>query len=117
MENKLEFKQIRQTLENEHRQLLHSLVEYDSMAEILESFDECDLATQYETQELQSSLNDISAHILDRIHLALERLNSGTYGFCLRCKEVIPYERLVALPYAELCITCQTRLEKESAKK
>lgn len=39
---------------------------------------------------------------------ALIRLNERSYGECTRCLERIPLERLVALPWAELCMKCET---------
>lgn len=38
---------------------------------------------------------------------ALTRLATGTYGLCARCGAVIPYGRLLALPEAAHCVTCE----------
>lgn len=45
---------------------------------------------------------------------ALERLDDGTYGICERCQKPIATARLEALPFATLCIECQS-LEDEQA--
>jgi DnaK suppressor protein len=37
---------------------------------------------------------------------ALTRIESGTYGLCVRCGEEISPKRLEARPEAALCITC-----------
>ena len=37
---------------------------------------------------------------------AFDRVAAGTYGTCIRCGQPIGFDRLDALPAAELCITC-----------
>lgn len=48
---------------------------------------------------------------LQQIHAALRRLDEQKYGFCLRCKESIPYGRLKIRPTTTLCYACQCELE------
>lgn len=43
---------------------------------------------------------------LAEIAAALERLDAGTYGVCVRCGGPIATARLEARPYAPTCITC-----------
>ena len=43
------------------------------------------------------------------IDRALTRIASGTYGFCERCDQAIPYRRLRALPATPLCFDCMNR--------
>jgi DnaK suppressor protein len=38
---------------------------------------------------------------------ALDRLDAGDYGICLACDEAIAEKRLLALPWARYCVTCQ----------
>ena len=42
---------------------------------------------------------------------ALQRLNEGTYGICDECGEEINEKRLNAMPFAVLCVDCQTERE------
>ncbi len=42
---------------------------------------------------------------------ALERVREGSYGICEECSEKISRKRLKAVPFARLCINCQTELE------
>lgn len=49
--------------------------------------------------------------LLDQVERALARIDKGTYGTCERCGCEIDYARLKAIPYASLCIDCQTHLE------
>lgn len=42
---------------------------------------------------------------------ALIRLREGTYGICAECGVEISEKRLRALPFAKLCVECQSRAE------
>ena len=53
--------------------------------------------------------------ILGQINAALERMEEGTYGICLRCGKPIAAERLKAFPYVAYCIECQSIIEREQA--
>lgn len=46
------------------------------------------------------------------IDQALERLDAGTYGSCLICGSEIPQERLLAVPWAALCVPCSAKPAK-----
>jgi len=47
---------------------------------------------------------------LEKLANALDRMNNGQYGICLRCKKEIPYGRLEAIPESLVCVSC---LEKK----
>jgi RNA polymerase-binding transcription factor DksA len=42
------------------------------------------------------------------IATALARMADGSYGKCSHCTAPIRFERLVAIPHARYCVTCQT---------
>ena len=44
---------------------------------------------------------------LRQIEDALERLKSREYGICAGCGSAIPSRRLLAIPWARLCVDCQ----------
>jgi len=46
------------------------------------------------------------AAMLDDVRRALAKLADGSYGTCDTCGGAIPRERLEAIPWASLCITC-----------
>jgi RNA polymerase-binding transcription factor DksA len=50
-----------------------------------------------------------SQDAVDDIEAALARLDEGTYGVCEQCAATIPPERLVDIPGARLCASCQGR--------
>jgi DnaK suppressor protein len=43
---------------------------------------------------------------LAAIDVAIERLDAGSYGFCLVCGREILDERLEAIPWAANCVSC-----------
>jgi len=51
---------------------------------------------------------------LQTIESALMRLEGGTYGVCADCHSDIPPRRLRALPFATLCVQCQSVADKRS---
>lgn len=46
------------------------------------------------------------------LRLALQRLESGSYGVCVECGDVIAAARLRAIPSATRCLACQQRFER-----
>jgi DnaK suppressor protein len=50
---------------------------------------------------------------LQRIAAALNRLESGDFGHCVRCDEAIATPRLELDPAATLCIECASRNEEK----
>ena len=60
-------------------------------------------------QAIASDRNRASGDVLGRAQRALEKLERAPdeAGTCEECGEDIPWARLKAMPYAELCVTCQ----------
>lgn len=58
------------------------------------------------------ALNVMLSSRLDEINGALERLSVGRYGICSTCSATIPPRRLEALPFATLCVSCQSVADK-----
>jgi len=59
------------------------------------------------------TLNQQARSIHD-IRSALARIEEGSYGRCERCDEQIPAKRLDALPWARMCLQCQSATEAEA---
>lgn len=49
---------------------------------------------------------------LQMIELALQNMNSKSYGICTDCNKPIGLGRLRAKPYAKLCVTCKSIREE-----
>lgn len=52
---------------------------------------------------------------LNAIQRARARIQDGSYGECVECGYIIPFERLEAQPTAERCAPCQDVYEKTHA--
>ncbi len=63
-------------------------------------------ATQRENDETLDALDVAGRRELREIDAALERLDTGTYGRCVRCQQPIEPARLEALPTATSCLRC-----------
>jgi DnaK suppressor protein len=108
----------RQRLLEEYQKLIRSinrnrLAEEEIKLENTE--DEGDLATISHNKELLYNLHESDFQRLKSIQEALKRMDRGEYGECVRCGEDINEKRLLAVPWATLCIQCQEEAEKETA--
>ena len=60
-------------------------------------------------------LQDSDAELCD-VNVALEKIDAGTYGLCEHCLSPIPKKRLMALPFARLCIQCRHEEERRESR-
>ncbi len=72
-----------------------------------------DHASSDRDRELALMLADREREKLTRVDDALKRLEVGTYGICESCEDNIDKERLIAMPFTKLCISCQEDLERQ----
>lgn len=68
-------------------------------------------ATENENDEVLDALGNAARDEVEKIKQAISRIDDGTYGICLMCSEPIKNARLLAIPYARLCIRCAERSE------
>ncbi len=62
-------------------------------------------------RELGISLMEMRNKRRQLIDQALSRLEDGTYGLCDECGVEINEKRLAAVPFAKLCVACQSKQE------
>ena len=74
--------------------------------------DEMDSASTTGEIETHAGLIARAEEKLRYLDEAVERLDAGKYGRCLKCKELIPIERLEAIPFASYCVDCQRALHR-----
>jgi DnaK suppressor protein len=72
-----------------------------------------DHASEMVDREVDESLEENAEQIVHEIDRALAKIGNGTYGQCERCGQEIPEERLAAVPYATLCVSCKQLEERE----
>jgi DnaK suppressor protein len=74
--------------------------------------DVADKAANSYTKEFLFGQTDTDRTTLRMVGEALERIQQGTFGECLICREEMQQKRLDAVPWARHCRACQERLEK-----
>jgi RNA polymerase-binding protein DksA len=113
MNVEMDLLEIREKLEAERQEILESLEEESNngSSSLPTNPDHGDLARIYDNRQRNLYLRGIAEEKLEHIEAALQRIDAGTYGLCKRCGDQIHPERLKALPYADLCVPCQSRAE------
>ena len=112
--------EIRAALKERHSELR---TEYDqTVADIAElqrdrltdsaGDDQADTGTKTFEREQEISLANNILERITQVERALERLEDGSYGWCERCGNAIPVERLAAFPSATLCVSCKQLEER-----
>ena len=71
-----------------------------------------DAGTDNFDREFALSIVSSEQEALYEIEEALKRLEHGTYGLCEMCEKPVRKERLEAVPFARLCVHCQSEIEK-----
>lgn len=74
--------------------------------------DQADTGTKTFEREQEITLANNILERINQVERALERLDEGSYGWCERCGNPIPVERLAAFPSATLCVTCKQLEER-----
>ena len=75
--------------------------------------DELDQVQLAGDRELELAALERNVTLANQLRLALQRLEHGGYGKCLRCNQRIGSRRLKAVPWASMCLTCQGHAEAE----
>ena len=110
-----EARRIRERLEARRRELLvrykdtldHAEAELDD-----DSSDLVDVANDQWDARVLAAMSERDALALENIVTALHRLDTGSYGRCIRCADKISSARLRALPEVGHCAACATFAEK-----
>ena len=71
--------------------------------------DDMDLARATADVETHAGLIAQAEEKLKFVDDAITRLEHGKYGECMGCREPIPIERLMVLPFAVYCVDCQQK--------
>jgi DnaK suppressor protein len=114
---KSQLARIREELVEERASLLEQVEDLDAEADVKNwregGFDDdpADAGSASFERETAQSLSNHARNLLSQIDDAMRRMDAGSYGTCERCGDTIEVERLEALPYATLCMTCKRRDE------
>ena len=74
--------------------------------------DQADTGTTTFDREQEISLANNLLERITQVERAIERLGEGHYGWCEKCGNAIPVERLAAFPSATLCVSCKQLEER-----
>ncbi len=114
-----ELKQVRAEIESEAASLRADLAKAASdIAERLADSvrdagdDQADAGTKAFEREHELALTQNARDLLEQGERALARIDAGTYGVCESCGEPIGKARLIAFPWATLCVECKQREER-----
>jgi DnaK suppressor protein len=107
---KTDLKFIRQLLESQLKQAASSR-ELSDLIRIQQFADPVDMTQEATDRELAVQILDRESALVRRFRSAIDRVEDGSYGFCLECEDEISPKRLKAIPCAELCIACQEKAD------
>jgi DnaK suppressor protein len=79
------------------------------------SADQIDEIQRASERALAISHVDRDTKQLRNARAALRRIREGTFGMCEECEEEIHPKRLLAIPWASLCIECQEEADAHQA--
>ena len=74
--------------------------------------DQADTGTKTFEREQEITLANNLLERITQVERAIDRLGAGNYGWCERCGNAIPVERLAAFPSATLCVSCKQLEER-----
>lgn len=74
--------------------------------------DQADTGTKTGEHEQEITLANSLLERITQVERAIDRLGEGNYGYCERCGNAIPVERLAAFPSATLCVSCKQLEER-----
>jgi DnaK suppressor protein len=77
--------------------------------------DPVDQATEEREKDLSRLFRARENVEIQKLALALDRMEQGSYGICLSCDGDISVKRLMAEPTALLCVHCQEKRERAVA--
>ncbi len=110
--------QMKEALINMKKEIIDSLAaaseEFKAIAEAVDPKDSIDIAADDIDRKMLESLGAKDIKRMRLIDSALSRIELGKYGICLKCGKKIPRERLEALPYALMCVECQSADERRN---
>lgn len=110
-------KTARASLLEMRRQVLHGIdseSKYSREGTKDDGMDAYDLASEERDRDISLILSDRDRQKLIAIDDAIERIKAGAYGICEACELEIAAERLKALPFTRLCVSCQAEQEREA---
>lgn len=102
----------KERLEFEHRAAVADIAERGGDLSDYDDHHPADAASETYERTKGYALDENYRDMLERIAEAMRKIDDGSYGHCDRCDAPINPNRLRAIPYATLCLSCQEKLER-----
>ena len=75
--------------------------------------DTADIASNLIEEEIVMSIAQGEAREIEEIDNALKKIKKGKYGICECCGKKINNQRLMAIPFVNLCVKCKEAEERD----
>ena len=109
---KSDLSNVRNLLKAKRNDLLSTCSHRDDIV-IESTADEIDRLQQQVSREVVIRNLDNTSKLLKSVQAALDRIEDGIYGVCLRCEEPIAEKRLRAIPWASYCVSGQEAIDRQ----
>ncbi|MCL2185567.1 MAG: TraR/DksA family transcriptional regulator [Treponema sp.] len=94
--------------------LIASNEDFKEIMDGTEPKDIADIASDDIDRKMLEAIGTQELKRLKSIEAALTRIKQDKYGHCIKCGKRIPQDRLIAIPYALMCIECKSEEEKRN---
>lgn len=101
----------RQALETQLAEHLHGLTRAERAHDVLTQ-DGDDAPQRVPERDIAAALTGLEQRELDAVATALQRIAREEYGRCADCGVNIPFDRLLAEPWALRCVGCTSARER-----
>jgi RNA polymerase-binding protein DksA len=99
-------KDIQQQLSERKKHLLETIERVKKDVTSEHSADWSEQAQERQNDEVVEAIGNESRAELNKINVALDRIEKGEYTLCSQCGKDIDVKRLQAVPYTDRCIQC-----------
>ncbi|MFN0171336.1 MAG: TraR/DksA family transcriptional regulator, partial [Bryobacteraceae bacterium] len=106
-----ETERYRSLLKDKLKEIDQFLVHLEPVSPEEEPGDEIDHSQAVTEHEMVLQSVDLESGIYRQAQAALDRIEEGTFGLCVRCDSAIDARRLEAVPWAARCLRCQEAVE------
>jgi len=94
--------------------LISSNEDFKEIMDGTEPKDPADIASDDIDRKMIEAIGAQELKRLKLIESAITRIKQDKYGHCIKCSKRIPQDRLIAIPYALMCIECKSEEERRN---
>lgn len=113
--NKIELKKFKKIFEDKKHDL-EILIHKSSENEVDIDGDEVDVIQGVILSSVANALSQRDLQTINRLNMAIEKIDKGNFGLCESCDELISEKRLLAILGCTNCISCAEQNELDIKK-